>query len=388
MAQLIFKNNAQSTLAGSIGNTATSLQLAAGTGILFPQPTAGQYFVGTMIDAATGLINEIVWCTQVSGDTVTIVRGQENTTPKPWNANDAFAELWTAGQAGQMLQQGQNQSQASNYAVDVGTTNAIRCVLNPPISSPVVGMPIRVLISNNNTGATTLDPGSGAAPVVLGNGNALTPNTCIAGMISEFIWTSSRYELVAPSNQAVFAPGTVAAFAGGTAPAGWLFCDGSVQVRANFPDLFNAIGTAYNTSGETALQFRLPDLRGRVIAMADGGTGRLTTATITAPNSQGGYGGQETEGASVSVSGSVSGSTSGAQYLDTNLPTDQGTQTQYGGIVGSGDVAHGYHTHYSHIYGWTQGQALSVSASGSMSGSTSTVSNVQPSLIMFYMIKI
>jgi len=387
MAQLIFKNNAQSTVAGSISAVATSVQLAAGTGILFPSPTPGQYFVGTFIDAATGLINEIVWCTQVVGDVVTIVRGQENTTPKAWSANDAFAELWTAGQCGTMLQKGDQQSGATNYAPDTGTANAVRCTLNPPVTTPIAGMPIRVLIANNNTGDSTLDPGSGPAQIVLGNGNSLPPGTLHAGFISEFMWTGSKFELIAPNLAQVIAPGTVASFAGGAAPAGWLFCDGSVQVRSSFPDLYNAIGTTYNTGGETTLQFRLPDLRGRVIAMADLGAGRLTTATINNPSSAGGVGGQQTESAGVSVSGSVSGSTSGAQSVTINVNTDGGNQTQYGGIVGSGDVGHGYHTHNINSGFWTDGQALSVSASGSMSGSTATVSNVQPTMIMFYMIK-
>lgn len=47
-------------------------------------------------------------------------------------------------------------------------------------------------------------------------------------------------------------------------PPGWLLCDGTVKLRADYPDLFAVIGTTYNTGGETSLQFRLPDLKGRV----------------------------------------------------------------------------------------------------------------------------
>lgn len=47
------------------------------------------------------------------------------------------------------------------------------------------------------------------------------------------------------------------------APAGFLLEDGALLVRATYPALFTAIGTTYNTGGETSLQFRLPDSRGR-----------------------------------------------------------------------------------------------------------------------------
>lgn len=51
---------------------------------------------------------------------------------------------------------------------------------------------------------------------------------------------------------------------GTTAPAGWLLADGAVKLRADYPALFAVIGTTYNTGGESALQFRLPNKKGRV----------------------------------------------------------------------------------------------------------------------------
>lgn len=44
--------------------------------------------------------------------------------------------------------------------------------------------------------------------------------------------------------------------------AGTLFCNGAVASQATYPDLYAVIGTAYNTGGETADSFRLPDCRG------------------------------------------------------------------------------------------------------------------------------
>lgn len=51
---------------------------------------------------------------------------------------------------------------------------------------------------------------------------------------------------------------------GATAPAGWLLQDGTVYLRSDYPDLYAAIGTTYNTGGETAQQFRVPNKKGRV----------------------------------------------------------------------------------------------------------------------------
>jgi len=77
-------------------------------------------------------------------------------------------------------------------------------------------------------------------------------------------------------------PSTIFPFAGtatGSAPDGWLFCDGSSVGTATYPNLFAAIGYTY---GGSAASFTLPDLRGRVIAGRDidngsGYSGRLST---------------------------------------------------------------------------------------------------------------
>src|SRR5271157_1942826 len=95
---ILFANNATSVLASAITATATTAQLAPGTGALFPSPSAGQYFVMTFSSAPTGLNPEIVWVTGMSGDTITaMTRAQEGTTALPFNAGDYAQSLITAG---------------------------------------------------------------------------------------------------------------------------------------------------------------------------------------------------------------------------------------------------------------------------------------------------
>ena len=71
-------------------------------------------------------------------------------------------------------------------------------------------------------------------------------------------------------------PGSGQDYFGGTVPAGWYLCDGSLKSRTTDAPLFAAIGTTYG-AGDGSTTFALPDCRGRVLAMRDYATGRLTS---------------------------------------------------------------------------------------------------------------
>jgi len=99
MPLLQTNNFAQSNLAGAITNVATTANLTSGSGVLFPAPANGQYYVLTLNDAGTGLDYEIVHVTGMSGDTITsMVRAQEGTTALNWSAGDLVFIVPTAGQ--------------------------------------------------------------------------------------------------------------------------------------------------------------------------------------------------------------------------------------------------------------------------------------------------
>jgi microcystin-dependent protein len=63
--------------------------------------------------------------------------------------------------------------------------------------------------------------------------------------------------------------GSLTAFAGATAPTGWLICDGDQYPQASYASLYAIIGNTYNTGGETAGYFRVPNIKGRVIVGRD-----------------------------------------------------------------------------------------------------------------------
>ena len=96
MINIIYANNAQSTLAEPLTASATVAYLAPGTGALFPQIVGNQYFWLTFNDASTGMLTEIVKVVALSGDEASIIRAQQGTSASNWNVGDYAANLYTA----------------------------------------------------------------------------------------------------------------------------------------------------------------------------------------------------------------------------------------------------------------------------------------------------
>jgi len=89
---IVFKNNAKTTLASNLSNSATSATVTDGS--VFPSLSAGEFFLLTFDD---GTNNEICKCTARSGNTLTIVRAQEGTTARAFSSGDAAEGRVTAG---------------------------------------------------------------------------------------------------------------------------------------------------------------------------------------------------------------------------------------------------------------------------------------------------
>jgi len=157
--------------------------------------------------------------------------------------------------------------------------------------------------------------------------------------------------------------GALMPYAGTSAPTGFLLCYGQAISRSTYADLFSAISTTYGT-GDGSSTFNLPDLRGRVVAGQDdmGGSSadRLTDQT----------GG---------LNGDTLGDTGGSEThtLSTaQLPAHTHTvaaQQQVGGDStnrgGSGQL----------------GAAATITTSSTGSGSAHN--NVQPTIILNYIIR-
>ena len=104
MSQFVFANNVNTTLAAGINSTATTITLTSSAHL--PTLAAGEIFALTLNDAATQSVFEIVYVTAISGASLTVIRGQENTAAQSWLTNDYAYASNTAGILGSFIQSG------------------------------------------------------------------------------------------------------------------------------------------------------------------------------------------------------------------------------------------------------------------------------------------
>lgn len=158
--------------------------------------------------------------------------------------------------------------------------------------------------------------------------------------------------------------GVVVPFAGATAPAGWLFCFGQNLNKTTYQALHDVLLYSFGGSGNT---FSLPDLRGRVVAGLDnmGGSSasRLSTQMSSTSLGQYGVGGNQSHILSTFEMPPHAHSTVGYGYFNAYVANQAINALQnYGG-----------------------GSILTGSAGG-ISGITAAHNNVQPTIVLNYII--
>lgn len=221
--------------------------------------------------------------------------------------------------------------------------------------------------------------------------------------------------------------GVISPFGGSTAPnSAWLLCYGQAVSRSTYAALFTAIGTAFGVGNGTTT-FNLPDMRGRVPVGFDsiGGTAAnriqgLTTITTT-------------NGSPTATVASASGLVVGQYITSTNVPagttvssfsgttvtmsanataTAAGTAVRFSHVANDAQVigASGgssshvmllaqaaAHAHSSNITDSTGGAGFNALVRGTSSGNQTIMDssgggqahpNMQPSLIVNYIIKV
>lgn len=155
--------------------------------------------------------------------------------------------------------------------------------------------------------------------------------------------------------------GAVMPYAGTSEPSGWLFAHGQAVSRTTYAALFTAIGTTYGT-GDGSTTFNLPDLRGRVVAGQDD-MGGVSANRLT--NQSGG------------VDGDVLGATGGAE-THTLITAELASHTHNA----TGNASSG-----SNNVRMDGNTTDNVSNATSSTGSGSAHNNVQPTIILNYIIK-
>jgi microcystin-dependent protein len=173
--------------------------------------------------------------------------------------------------------------------------------------------------------------------------------------------------------------------AGGPYPAGWLLCDGSEYEMSAYPELHAVVGTMYCPGPcSSVTKFAVPDMRGRTV-VHKGGTA-LNTAIATVV-------GAETHTFHVHVG--TGGAPSPGPFVACNAnPPFSGLQYNSLGSVSCGQqFINEYWTGLSTNYDTTFGIYPPASAAHSHSfttggaGSGGAHNNIQPSMVMQYLIK-
>jgi microcystin-dependent protein len=174
--------------------------------------------------------------------------------------------------------------------------------------------------------------------------------------------------------------GSIMPYAGAAAPTGYLLCNDTPISRTTYSALFALIGTTYG-AGDGSSTFNIPDLRGRVIAGQDdmGGSSanRLTGLTGGVDGDVlGGTGGEE--GQTLTTSQLASHSHFGANY--------GGTGTAYLNAADQKIMANGNDGGAS-SYHFFRTTDTPNTATTSDSGGGTAHNNVQPTIILNYIIK-
>lgn len=165
-------------------------------------------------------------------------------------------------------------------------------------------------------------------------------------------YASGNYYL---DNYILIPYGTIIQSAAVNIPDGWLNCDGSILLRTEYTDLFNAIGYTYSAGvfGGSDLSFNIPDLQGRVAVGSGSGSG-LTTRNL------GNKGGAETHVLSVDEMPAHT-------HTYTNNVNDQNTDNVFGSE--------------------TAADQADLSQTTGSTGGGQAHNNMQPFIVLRYLIK-
>lgn len=290
---LMLTNNATSLLAQAINSTTTTtIQITSGDEFRFPvaDKATDKWFPVTLV--ANDGRREICKCTQRTGVNLTVERGYEGTSKLTFPLNSRVEVRMTAGALTEAT------SNASNFTKGIVPD----AVLPPRLRA------IELSLGSSGDCNDVTESGRYWCPA------AVDHRPPVSGSLNGFLWcdvasASIQYqEWIAYGSsderwrrQKVsaawevwekiwnikpdFIPiGTVFDFSGSSLPTGWLWCAGQVLNRAGtYAALYAVVKDAYknnNTTPCSDTQFKVPDLRGRVVAGQDDMNG--TKANILA----------------------------------------------------------------------------------------------------------
>lgn len=146
-----------------------------------------------------------------------------------------------------------------------GLDGGIYCDRAPLATKLLAGM-VKVAASMSSTTAVPL--AKDAADYADGAAAAAAQNACDA--LEDTLHTYIAEQIATALSTAINVPtGGMVTYWGEEVPDGWLECDGSEVLRANYPALFAVIGTTFGVPADDT-KFKLPDLRDRFVRYMGG----------------------------------------------------------------------------------------------------------------------
>lgn len=223
MSLFIFGDNASSTMASGITNAQTTVTVQTGNGAFFPAPAAGQILAVTFEDTSGNL--EVAYCTGITGDVLTVIRGAETIPSQAGGPALAFASgsrveaRVTKGMLASLLQKNGGDTLT-------GTTN-LSGVLALGSSGSMQG--------GEFTGALR------GAPAQTANQILVPVGTGPATQAGSPILTTANVNSNLPAGYGLVPAGTIMLWYGssGSVPAGYSLCDGGTHNSYVTPNLQN-----------------------------------------------------------------------------------------------------------------------------------------------------
>ena len=178
-----------------------------------------------------------------------------------------------------------------------GTSTALTITVHSVVAlNDLLGVPIRVIPGNTNTGPSTLqvniDTGGNLGAIAINRPTSNLGLQALSGaeiqtsQMVEFTYDGTVFEITSPINMTPIGQTLEIRNNSGSAPLGTLLEDGSCYSTTTYAALYSVIGTTYNSYAPVACsggQFAVPDSRGTSFAAADnqgthGAASRITNS--------------------------------------------------------------------------------------------------------------
>ena len=186
---LLWKNNATGVLALQIADNDVTIFVGAGEGAAFPYPESGNTFYVTLEEVDGNI--EIALCTAREGDSLTVLRGQDNTTARAFPVGSTVEARVTAAAMNAFMSKSENLNDVASKptartnlglgtaAVEADTkynhrANNLSDVANPVTARTNLGLAINTNVQAYHSSLFAIS-GLGVADgnFIVGNGSTL-----------------------------------------------------------------------------------------------------------------------------------------------------------------------------------------------------------------------